>query len=211
MLENITKREQEVLNIMLEGVPLKDIAERLNLSYHTVDTHRTRIYRKLGVKNIQELLVEYNSSRQYQNISSNDIFSIASVKKPLKIMLADNAPINYYLELYPFKNKNYKISAGDTFIFSYSFISNIDLGVLFIAFQDMTKGWVPLSPNVHLKGDIKKNIKYKGNVTIIATNTASSTDPNANLVSIGTHPYTVEQPTITFTKFELLKINKNQV
>jgi len=59
MREKLTQREQDILDLMLEGTPPKEIGSKLNISYHTVDFHRTKIYRKLGVKNIHELLSMY--------------------------------------------------------------------------------------------------------------------------------------------------------
>jgi len=52
----LTKREQEILDLIYEGVPNKIIAERLNKSVRTVETHRFNIMKKMGVKNITELL-----------------------------------------------------------------------------------------------------------------------------------------------------------
>jgi DNA-binding CsgD family transcriptional regulator len=58
MQENLTHREKELLNLLLEGVSPKEIAYRLNISNHTVDFHRGNLYRKLGVMNIQELFAK---------------------------------------------------------------------------------------------------------------------------------------------------------
>ena len=55
----MTQREQDILDLMLEGTSPKEIGYKLNISYHTVDFHRTKIYRKLGVKSFQELLSMY--------------------------------------------------------------------------------------------------------------------------------------------------------
>lgn len=45
----LTSREQAVLRLMSDGRGMKGIAEDLNLSYHTVDTHLRNIYAKLHV------------------------------------------------------------------------------------------------------------------------------------------------------------------
>ena len=45
----LTRREMEVLRLVTEGRTSKEIGERLSLSARTVDTHRERIMRKLGV------------------------------------------------------------------------------------------------------------------------------------------------------------------
>lgn len=45
----LTSREQNVLELMTQGLIKKEIAERLAVSYHTVDTHLRNIYTKLHV------------------------------------------------------------------------------------------------------------------------------------------------------------------
>jgi DNA-binding NarL/FixJ family response regulator len=45
----LTRREQEILELMTEGLLKKEIADRLSLSFHTVDTHLRNIYAKLHV------------------------------------------------------------------------------------------------------------------------------------------------------------------
>lgn len=47
----LTDREMETLHLLSEGLPKKQIAAQLNISYTTVDTHVGNIYEKLGVKN----------------------------------------------------------------------------------------------------------------------------------------------------------------
>ena len=45
----LTSREREVLRLLVDGLILKQIAARLDVSYHTVDTHVRNIYDKLHV------------------------------------------------------------------------------------------------------------------------------------------------------------------
>ncbi len=45
----LTDREREVLQFMVEGLIKKEIADRLDLSVHTVDSHLRSIYQKLEV------------------------------------------------------------------------------------------------------------------------------------------------------------------
>lgn len=45
----LTNREQSVLRLMSQGRGMKGIAEELDLSYHTVDSHLRNIYAKLHV------------------------------------------------------------------------------------------------------------------------------------------------------------------
>jgi DNA-binding NarL/FixJ family response regulator len=45
----LTAREREILNLAVEGLIKKEIADRLGLSFHTVDAHLRNIYTKLQV------------------------------------------------------------------------------------------------------------------------------------------------------------------
>ena len=47
----LTPREQEILQLMSEGLPNKTIATRLSISERTVTTHVANIYTKLQVNN----------------------------------------------------------------------------------------------------------------------------------------------------------------
>ena len=52
----LSKREIEVIRLSAEGLTAAQIAERLFLSVHTVNTHRQRIYSKMDVKNVSDML-----------------------------------------------------------------------------------------------------------------------------------------------------------
>ncbi len=45
----LTEREEKVLEFMTQGLIKKEIADKLSVSYHTVDTHLRNIYAKLHV------------------------------------------------------------------------------------------------------------------------------------------------------------------
>ncbi len=51
----LSKREQEIVLLLLRGETNKSIEERLFISVHTVKNHIYNIYRKLGVKNRLQL------------------------------------------------------------------------------------------------------------------------------------------------------------
>jgi DNA-binding NarL/FixJ family response regulator len=55
--ELLTSRERELLQLIAEGRSAKEIAHELNLSPHTVDTHRGNIMQKLNVHSIPELIL----------------------------------------------------------------------------------------------------------------------------------------------------------
>jgi DNA-binding CsgD family transcriptional regulator len=48
----LTPREKEILTLLADGLIKKEIADRLDVSYHTVDNHTRNIYEKLQVKSL---------------------------------------------------------------------------------------------------------------------------------------------------------------
>jgi len=54
---SITPREAEIISLIAEGGSYTRIAARLNLSAHTVKTHRKKIMQKLGVNNTAALVL----------------------------------------------------------------------------------------------------------------------------------------------------------
>ena len=54
-LENLTNREREVLVLVAEGLSNKEIATNLKVGVRTVETHRERIMRKLGIHSVAGL------------------------------------------------------------------------------------------------------------------------------------------------------------
>lgn len=54
---NLSVREQEIITLIAEGLTNGQIAEKLFLSTHTVNTHRKNIMQKLGVKNTASIVM----------------------------------------------------------------------------------------------------------------------------------------------------------
>jgi len=52
---NLTKKEKEITDLVLEGLPYKTIAAKLNLSLNTIQYHMKNIFYKLGIKTKSEL------------------------------------------------------------------------------------------------------------------------------------------------------------
>ena len=52
----LSKREIEIIRLSAEGLTAAQIAERIFLSVHTVNTHRQRIYGKLDVRNVSDMI-----------------------------------------------------------------------------------------------------------------------------------------------------------
>ena len=51
----LSKREKEVLNLMLQGAQVKDISASLELKSNTISTFKKNILSKIGVNNNIEL------------------------------------------------------------------------------------------------------------------------------------------------------------
>ena len=55
-LEELSDSEREVLQMVLDGTPNKQIARRLGVCVRTVEARRSRIYQTTGVKSVAELV-----------------------------------------------------------------------------------------------------------------------------------------------------------
>ena len=47
---DLTEREREVMQLVVQGLPNKLIADQLNISVRTVEVHRARVFEKMDVK-----------------------------------------------------------------------------------------------------------------------------------------------------------------
>ena len=57
--EELSPREQEVLELLARGYLYKEIAERLNISVPTVNTYVRRMYEKLHVRSRAQAVAKY--------------------------------------------------------------------------------------------------------------------------------------------------------
>ncbi|WP_026451271.1 response regulator transcription factor [Aequorivita capsosiphonis] len=55
-LETLSNRELEVANKLVEGLPLKELSNQLNLHTSTVSTYKNRVFEKLEIHSIPELV-----------------------------------------------------------------------------------------------------------------------------------------------------------
>jgi two-component system, NarL family, nitrate/nitrite response regulator NarL len=53
----LAKREEEVVNLVAEGLTNRDIAQKLGISEHTVSNYLFRVYEKLGISSRVELVL----------------------------------------------------------------------------------------------------------------------------------------------------------
>ena len=55
-MAELTAREREVMDLLVLGHPNKVIAQKLDISFRTVEVHRTRVLSKLQARNVAELV-----------------------------------------------------------------------------------------------------------------------------------------------------------
>jgi DNA-binding NarL/FixJ family response regulator len=55
--KSLTSSELEIVRLISQGFTTKEIAQRKHVSFHTVNTHRKNIFRKLEVSNASELVM----------------------------------------------------------------------------------------------------------------------------------------------------------
>jgi len=56
-VENLTRREREVLGLVVTGMPNKGVAARMGISEKTVKTHRARVMEKMQAASLPELVL----------------------------------------------------------------------------------------------------------------------------------------------------------
>jgi two-component system response regulator DctR len=54
-LDELTERERDVMDLVIEGKPNKLIADALDISVRTVEVHRARVFEKMNVRSAVEL------------------------------------------------------------------------------------------------------------------------------------------------------------
>jgi DNA-binding NarL/FixJ family response regulator len=57
--DNLSEREQQVLDLLSQGLMYKEIADKLQISYETVHTYIRRIYEKLHVRTRTEAVAKF--------------------------------------------------------------------------------------------------------------------------------------------------------
>jgi DNA-binding NarL/FixJ family response regulator len=56
LFPDLSDREKEVIRLMCEGLSTREIAERVHLSVHTIESHRSNVFKKVGVTNVAGLV-----------------------------------------------------------------------------------------------------------------------------------------------------------
>lgn len=59
----LTRREEEIMNLLSQGLLYKEIAKSMNISFQTVKSHLKHIYTKLQVSNRTEAILKHLQTR----------------------------------------------------------------------------------------------------------------------------------------------------
>ena len=59
VVATLTQREEQILHLVAKGCRAKEIADELEISVHTVQTHVRNIYEKLHVRSSAEAVAKY--------------------------------------------------------------------------------------------------------------------------------------------------------
>jgi len=62
----LTKRETQVLNLLSSGFIRKEVAEKLNVTLDTVDSHCKNMFKKYEVNNLRQLINELKKAKMMQ-------------------------------------------------------------------------------------------------------------------------------------------------
>ena len=55
-IESLSNRELQIANKLVEGIPLKELSNTLNLHSSTISTYKNRLFEKLNIQSIPELV-----------------------------------------------------------------------------------------------------------------------------------------------------------
>ena len=64
----VTPKEKEVLELLVEGMSSKQIADRLAISFHTVESHRKSLRVKFGARNVIEVITKAYEIIPFQTV-----------------------------------------------------------------------------------------------------------------------------------------------
>ncbi len=62
-INQLTKREAEVLHLLAAGLLYKEISNELNVTIDTIKKHTKNIYKKLGSRNRTEATIQYHNKK----------------------------------------------------------------------------------------------------------------------------------------------------
>lgn len=58
-MSQLTPREKEIMKILILGLKIREVASKLNISFHTANNHTKNIYKKLRINSRIILIKKY--------------------------------------------------------------------------------------------------------------------------------------------------------
>ncbi len=92
-LDQLSRREEEVLRLLIQGKANKVIAHEMNLSTKTIETHRAHIMRKLGVNSLAGLVWMAMTSGRYHEVPEQLPFKPPEQTPPLLSLRPSLGPV----------------------------------------------------------------------------------------------------------------------
>jgi FixJ family two-component response regulator len=81
LLQNLTAREREVMDLVVSGSHNREIAQALGISVRTVEVHKSRLMTKLGVDNVADMVrlsMAHQPSPEMLEVSPTAVASTAA-------------------------------------------------------------------------------------------------------------------------------------
>ena len=86
---DLSKAEQDVKDLVLQGMSSKDVAERLFVTENTVKFHLTNIYKKLSVNGRSEMIAKHHHTYQRKDGDMSEI-NLPSKNNPVSLLPQDS-------------------------------------------------------------------------------------------------------------------------
>ncbi|TBO33885.1 response regulator [Aquabacterium lacunae] len=92
--EALSPRQQEVCDLIVEGLTSKAIAERLGTTVHTVKAHRAEVMRRMGVDSVAELVRVCLAERD-TNARVNVLppAQAPQIEGPIRVLVVEDQPL----------------------------------------------------------------------------------------------------------------------
>ncbi len=107
-VEVLTLREQEILGLIIDGLPNKEIAQRLTFTVGTVKWYVTQIFKKLGVRSRVQAIVRARELDLIQRHSDSQVKDMPTLMLNVLLPLSAERVENPYKGLRAFKSADYE-------------------------------------------------------------------------------------------------------
>lgn len=84
-LQSLTQRQMQVCELVVEGLTNKEIAQRLNITVHTVKVHRAEVMRQMEVDSVAELVRAVLVPQQPSQAAS-----LIDLARPLRLIVVED-------------------------------------------------------------------------------------------------------------------------